>query len=294
MPRPEKVQAVEEIKERFGNAEAVFLTEYRGLSVKQQQVLRRALRASGADYKVLKMSLTAIAARDLGYDEVADDLVGPTAIAFANEDPVATAKALDEFAGENEAFVLKLGLLSGELLAPEQIAALAKLPSRDELLAKIAGAVKAPLTAAAGMFSSFTRNSASMFSQLLDKKEAGDPIAGAGGPTAADEAPSEEPAAEVEEAPEAEEATEAPAEDETAEEAPEAADTAEAEEAGTEDEADAPPEGEPTAEATDDSAEADPDEEPAEAKSEEDDVKAEDTSDAEEAEASDDEDSEEE
>ena len=121
MPRPEKVQAVEEIKERFGNAEAVFLTEYRGLSVKQQQVLRRALRESGADYKVLKMSLTAIAARELGYDEVADELVGPTAIAFANDDPVATAKALDEFAGQNEAFVLKTGLLSGNLLAPEQI-----------------------------------------------------------------------------------------------------------------------------------------------------------------------------
>ena len=118
MPRPEKVQAVEEIKERFGNAEAVFLTEYRGLSVKQQQVLRRALRESGADNKVLKMSLSAIAARELGYDEVADELVGPTAIAFANDDAVATATALDEFAGQNAAFVLKTGLLSGNLLAP--------------------------------------------------------------------------------------------------------------------------------------------------------------------------------
>jgi large subunit ribosomal protein L10 len=178
MPRPEKVQAVAEIKERMEDARAFFLTEYRGLSVKEQQTLRRALREAGADYKVVKMSLAAIAARELGHDEIADELVGPTAIAFAHEDAVATAKALDEFAEANEAFVLKIGLLSGNVLPPEQVAALAKLPSRDELLGTIAGAMAAPLYGAAGLFASFTRNTASMLSQLLEKKEAGDPIAG--------------------------------------------------------------------------------------------------------------------
>ena len=193
MPRPEKVQAVEEIKERMEDARAFFLTEYRGLSVKEQQTLRRALREAGAEYKVVKMSLAAIAARELGHDEIADELVGPTAIAFAHDDAVATAKALDDFAEANEAFVLKIGLLSGNVLPPEQVAALAKLPSRDELLGKIAGAMAAPLYGAAGLFAAFTRNTASMLSQLLEKKEAGDPIAGesVGGADAADAAVAE-------------------------------------------------------------------------------------------------------
>ena len=186
-------QAVEEIKERMEDARAFFLTEYRGLSVKEQQTLRRALREAGAEYKVVKMSLAAIAARELGHDEIADELVGPTAIAFAHDDAVATAKALDDFAEANEAFVLKIGLLSGNVLPPEQVAALAKLPSRDELLGKIAGAMAAPLYGAAGLFAAFTRNTASMLSQLLEKKEAGDPIAGesVGGADAADAAGAE-------------------------------------------------------------------------------------------------------
>ena len=190
MPRPEKVQAVEDIKQRIDGAQAVFLTEYRGLSVKAQQTLRRSLRASGAEYKVVKMSLAQIAANELGHAEVADEMVGPTAIAFANADAVATAKALSDFAKDHEAFVLKSGLLSGQYLAPEQVLELAKLPSRDELLGRIAGAMKAPLYGAAGLFAGFARASASMFFQLLEKKEAGDPIAGVGGvPAASDEVP---------------------------------------------------------------------------------------------------------
>ena len=89
MPRPEKVQAVEDIKQRLDAAPAVFLTEYRGLSVPQQEKLREGLREAGADYKVVKMTLAAIAARDLGMDELADEMVGPTAIAFAGTDAVA-------------------------------------------------------------------------------------------------------------------------------------------------------------------------------------------------------------
>jgi large subunit ribosomal protein L10 len=247
MPRPEKVQAVEEIKGRMEDARAFFLTEYRGLSVKQQQTLRRALREAGADYKVLKMTLAAIAARELGHDEIAEELVGPTAIAFADEDAVAAAKALDEFATGNEAFVLKAGMLSGNLLAPEQVSELAKMPSRDELLGKIAGAMAAPMFGAAGLFAAFTRNAASMFSQLLEKKEADGP---------ADAAPAEEPEAPVEEA-----AADTPADD-----TPEATD-AEAEAASDADadgevaEADAEtPDEEPTPEAPEasDDAEADP------------------------------------
>jgi large subunit ribosomal protein L10 len=185
MPRPEKVQAVEEIKERFENAEATFLTEYRGLSVNEQQELRRGLRAAGAEYKVVKMSLARRAALELGLDEFTESMNGPTAIAFASADPVPVAKALKDFAKDHERLVLKVGLMSGKLLAPEQVSKLADIEPRDVLLSKIAGAAKAPLAKMAGMLASFTRDSASMFSQLLEKKAAE--------PEAAEEAADAEP-----------------------------------------------------------------------------------------------------
>ena len=209
MPRPEKVQAVEEIKERLENSSATFLTEYRGLSVKAQQNLRRGLRAAGAEFKVVKMTLARRAAEELGL-EITDELVGPTALAFAGDDPVQAAKALKDFAKENDAFVLKSGLLRGRVLPPEQVSKLADIEPREVLLSKIAGAAKAPLVNFAGMLSSFSRDAASMFSQLLEKKEAEAP---------AEEAPAEE--APVAEAPvEAAPAEEAPAEEAPAEEAP--------------------------------------------------------------------------
>jgi large subunit ribosomal protein L10 len=173
MPRPEKVQAVADIKERLVGAEAVFLTEYRGLSVKAVQILRRSLRASGAEYKVVKMTLAQLAAGEAGVEGLNEYLLGPTAIAFANSDPVATAKALKDFSKANEVFVLKAGLLSGNVLTPEEVSKLADIEPRPVLLAKIAGAAKAPLSAAAGMFASFNRNAATMFNQLLEKKESG-------------------------------------------------------------------------------------------------------------------------
>jgi large subunit ribosomal protein L10 len=174
MPRPEKVQAVNDIKERLESAEAVFLTEYRGLSVKAVQDLRRALRDSGADYKVVKMTLARLAAGEAGVDGLDDFLIGPTALAFANQDPVATAKALKEFSKSNEVLVLKAGYLSGHVLTPEEVSRLAEIEPREVLLAKFAGAAMAPLYAAAGMFAAFTRNAASMFGQLLEKKESGE------------------------------------------------------------------------------------------------------------------------
>jgi large subunit ribosomal protein L10 len=174
MPRPEKVQAVADIRERLEDAEAVFLTEYRGLSVHAVQDLRNALRESGAEYKVVKMTLAKLAAGDAGIEGMDEYLAGPTALAFAKSDPVATAKALKEFSKTNEVFVLKAGFLSGNILTAEEISKLAEIEPREVLLAKIAGAAKAPLFKAAGMFASFNRDAASMFSQLLDKKESGE------------------------------------------------------------------------------------------------------------------------
>ena len=175
MPRPEKVQAVADIKERLEDAEAVFLTEYRGLSVRAVQELRTSLRNSGADYKVVKMTLARLAAGDAGIKGLDDFFMGPTAIAFAKRDPIATAKALKDFSRTHNVFVLKAGYLSGTILSPEDVSKLAELDPLEVLLAKIAGAAKAPLYAAAGMFASFNRSAATMFDQLLTKKMSGEP-----------------------------------------------------------------------------------------------------------------------
>ncbi len=212
MPRPEKVQAVEEIAQRFDEADAVFLTEYRGLSVGEQQRLRRALRDAGASYKVLKMSLTRRALEGRPEAELSEWLVGPTAIAFVEGDPVAAAKALNDFAGEHDALVVKAGALNGQILPPEMVAKLARIESREVLLAKIAGAAQAPMAKLAGMLASFTRDAASMFSQLLEKKETEAPAAPEEAPAPAEEI--EEAAASDEEAgPEAEAAAQDVADD---------------------------------------------------------------------------------
>jgi large subunit ribosomal protein L10 len=246
MPRPEKVQAVADIKERLENARAVFVAEYAGLSVKQQQALRRGLRGSHAEFKVVKMTLARRAASELGYEELADLLVGPSGLAFADDDAVTAAKALKDFAGDNAQLVIKGGLLGGQVLSPERVSELAELEPREVQLAKIAGALKAPLANMAGLLAAMPRNLASMLQQLVEKKESGEVPAAepeAAAPPAA-EAPAEEPAADAEEAaPEAatEEAEpEAAADDAAAEAAaddaaPEAvADEAAAEEASAE------------------------------------------------------------
>lgn len=190
MARPEKVQAVKDIREGLESAEAVFLTEYRGLSVQAVQELRRALRAADSEYKVVKMTLAKLAAGAAGMEGLDEYLAGPTALAFAKSDPVATAKALKDFSNDHEVFVLKAGYLSGDILTPEEVSRLAEIEPLEVLLAKIAGGAKAPLFKAAGMFASFTRDAASMFSQLMDRKESGESVG-----ESADEAvlPAEEP-----------------------------------------------------------------------------------------------------
>ncbi len=175
MPRPEKVQAVADIKERLEGAQAVFLAEYAGLSVQEQQILRRELRANGAEFKVVKMTLARLAAADMEIDDFDALLLGPTGLTFADGDPVAAAKALRDFAKTHDVLILKGGLLGREFLTPERIAELADIESREVLLAKIAGAFEAPMAKMAGLLSALPRNAATAMQQLLEKKEADQP-----------------------------------------------------------------------------------------------------------------------
>jgi large subunit ribosomal protein L10 len=222
MPRPEKVQAVADIKERLESAAAVFVAEYAGLSVKEQQTLRRGVRASEAEFKVVKMTLARRAAEELGFDDLVELLSGPTGLAFAHQDAAATAKALREFSAEHANLVIKGALLAGELLPPERVSALAELEPREVLLARIAGAFQAPLARMAGLMAALPRSFATALSQLAEKAPAGEPEAEAPvaeAPAPADKA-EESPTAEAAEETEAEE-TEAEATDESQDESTE-------------------------------------------------------------------------
>ncbi len=172
MPRPEKVQAVADIKERIEGAQAVFLAEYAGLSVKEQQALRRELRANGAEFKVVKMTLARLAAGELKIESLDELLLGPTGLAFADGDPVGAAKVLKDFAKTHDVFVIKGGLLGLEFLSPERIAELADIEPREVLLARIAGAMKAPMANFAALLAALPSNTASVLGQLLEQKEA--------------------------------------------------------------------------------------------------------------------------
>ena len=145
MPRPEKVQAVADIKERIEGAQAVFLAEYAGLSVKDQQELRRSLRENGAEFKVVKMSMARLAAAELDITTLDELLLGPTGIAYADGDPAGAAKVLRDFAKTHEAFGVKGGLLGLEFLPPEKSAELAALEPREVILAKLACLMQAPM-----------------------------------------------------------------------------------------------------------------------------------------------------
>ena len=196
MARPDKTAAVAEIAESFRESNGVVLTEYRGLSVKQLQELRRSL-GQAASYAVAKNTLTKIAAKDAGV-ELADELLtGPTAIAFITGDPVDAAKGLRDFAKANPALVLKGGFLEGKTLSADEINKLADLESREVLLAKLAGGMKANLSKAAALFQAPLSKTARTVAALQDKAQA-DPSVLAGG-----EAPAAE-AATADEAPAAE------------------------------------------------------------------------------------------
>ena len=151
MATPEKTAAVAEIAEDFRTANATVLTEYRGLSVGLMKQLRRSLGTKNK-YSVVKNTLTKIAAKEAGVDLDPSLLAGPSAVAFIKGDPIDAAKALRDFAKENPLLVIKGGIFDGKAVTTAEIMQLANLESREVLLAKIAGAMKASMSKAARTF----------------------------------------------------------------------------------------------------------------------------------------------
>lgn len=171
-PRPDKVAIVEEITAKLNESVAVFVSEYRGLSVGQLAALRAPLRDAGAEHKVYKNTLARRAVNAAGYDGLDDLLLGPTALTFVTGDSVAAAKALFDQSKANPLLVIKGGMLGSSLLSADDVKALANLPSREELLARLAGAFQAPLVKTAGLLQALPRNFAYGLSALIDKQSA--------------------------------------------------------------------------------------------------------------------------
>ena len=146
MARPEKVAEVQAIAERIGSAQSMILADYTGLTVEQMTIFRRNCRAQSVECRVVKNRLARIAAEDADLSVMKDYLTGPTAIMFGAESQVDPAKIVVDFAKENEAMEIKGGFIDGEYLDASQVVALSKVPSMDELIAKMMGSINSPVT----------------------------------------------------------------------------------------------------------------------------------------------------
>ena len=170
MARPDKAAAVAELADRFRDSNAAVLTEYRGLTVAQLTRLRASI-SDHATYAVVKNTLTGIAAEQAGITAFTGQLTGPSAIAFVTGDPVETAKAMRDFARTNPALVIRGGYLEGKPLSAEEVGKLADLESREVLLARLAGAMKASLSNAAALFAAPLSQTARVLEALRQKRE---------------------------------------------------------------------------------------------------------------------------
>jgi large subunit ribosomal protein L10 len=207
-PRPEKVAVVTEVREKFEAADAVLITEYRGLSVADLAALRLSLRGGGGEYRIYKNTFVRRAAADLGL-EIADQLSGPTALAFVTPsadgptpDVAAVAKALRDFAKDNPPLIVKGGILGDQILDPAGAAALASLPTAAEVYSRLAGAVNAQARGVAGGVAATYRSVAYALQAIIDSGHYG-----------ADEPVAEAPAEEAAEEPATEVAAEEPVEE---------------------------------------------------------------------------------
>ena len=151
MPTQEKVETIEDLKSRLNGVKTVLLAEYRGLTVSQLSDLRKQLKAVSAEYKIVKNRLARLAIASSAVADLGAALKGPTGLVLAKGDPVSVAKTLQTFARTNQALVLKVGVVDGQILEPAGLKALADLPSREALRAQIVGALQGPLAQLVGL-----------------------------------------------------------------------------------------------------------------------------------------------
>lgn len=167
-----KTQVVEELSAKLATAKAAFIADYRGLTVDEVNELRGKLRDAGVEYRVVKNTLLRLAAKGTPFTCLDEFLKGPTAIAIVQEDPVAPAKVLSDYAKDSKAFELKTAVLDGKLLSLDEVKALAELPSREVLLAKMLGSINAPVSNFVGVLAAVPRSLVQVLGAIKDQKDA--------------------------------------------------------------------------------------------------------------------------
>ncbi len=169
--RKQKEKKVLEIKNDLENSQVMILTDYRGLSVAKMNQLRRILEADGIRYKVVKNTLTRLAAHQAGLEELDVYMEGPVAIAYGYDDPVTPVKLLVKFAKEHDELEIKGGVLEKQVMDESQIRRLADLPPKEVLLARVAGAFQAPLAGMANALQGNLRNLVYVLNAVKEQKE---------------------------------------------------------------------------------------------------------------------------
>jgi large subunit ribosomal protein L10 len=170
--REKKAQIVDELKEHFSSASSAVLVDYRGITVAEATAMREECRKAGVIYKIYKNTLTERAVKELGYDDLIPYLKGPTAIAFGLNDPVAPAKLLSDTIKKLKKMEFKVGVVEGKVVDVNGINALANLPSREEMLAKMLGSMNAPITGLAMVLSGTIRSLLYALKAVEEKKSA--------------------------------------------------------------------------------------------------------------------------
>ena len=172
LKRDGKQQIVTELAEKLAVAKAAFLADYCGINVEQANTLRGELLKAGVEYMVVKNTLLKLAIKGTSTECLDAQLVGPTALTIVTGDPVAPAKVLSDFAKKVNAFDLKGGVLDGKLLSIADITALADLPSREVLLARMLGSINAPVSNFVGVLAAVNRSLVQVLAAIKDQKEA--------------------------------------------------------------------------------------------------------------------------
>ncbi len=173
MPTSEKIEKVEELTAAMAGAKAIYLADFTGIDVAKVTGLRNQLRDAEIGYHVVKNRLAKRAAEAAGLAGLGEHFVGPTAIAFSNDDPIAPAKILQDFADKDESFSIKSGFMDGKILSADEVKALSKLPSREELLSKLLGSVQSPLYGFAGVLTGLLRNLVGVVAAIEEKQRTG-------------------------------------------------------------------------------------------------------------------------
>jgi large subunit ribosomal protein L10 len=170
MPTSEKIDKVEELTAAMKGAKAIYLADFTGIDVAQVTGLRNQLREADIGYQVVKNRLAKRAAEAAGLEGLGEHFVGPTAIAYSNDDPITPAKILQDFAEKDDTFSIKTGIMDGKVLTADEVIVLAKLPSREELLGKVVGSIQSPLYGFAAVLNGLLRNLVGVVSAIEEKQ----------------------------------------------------------------------------------------------------------------------------